>query len=182
LVPPDVGRVQGDGHGAEPHVEAADGAAVLVRSQHALAELRVALPGQRCGRRRGEGQPNHRQDVRVQGLGEVFLEQAGGDLRDQPRVAAQGRLHVRGEGAEGVEGQQLALGRVGVALPGLQGAGGGDGPDTIVLQEPEAVLGVVGLPRRAELPEHGRQVAVHVAECDRASVPAAPAADCVQHQ
>ena len=44
LVPTNMGRVQGDGHRPQPHVEAADGAAVLVGDQHPLPELRVALP------------------------------------------------------------------------------------------------------------------------------------------
>jgi hypothetical protein len=42
LEPLDVGRVQGDGHRPEPHVEAAHGTAVFVGGEHPLPELRVA--------------------------------------------------------------------------------------------------------------------------------------------
>jgi hypothetical protein len=57
LVPADVGRVQGDGHRAQPHVEAAHGAAVLVGRQHPLAELRVAFSQDSDATRAGERYP-----------------------------------------------------------------------------------------------------------------------------
>src|SRR5262249_16765786 len=43
LMPADVGRIQGDGHGAEPYVETADRTAVFVRCQDPLTETRVSL-------------------------------------------------------------------------------------------------------------------------------------------
>jgi hypothetical protein len=106
----------------------------------------------------------------------------GGDFSREGGVGTEGGLHVGGEAAVGIVGQQLALGRVGVALAGLQRAVRVDLPHAVVLEPPEGVLGVVGLPGRPELLEQWRQVAVHLAEGDVAPLPARPAAEGVQHQ
>src|SRR5262245_7760319 len=78
LMPPDVRGVQGDRHRSEPHVEAANGVAVFIGSQHPVAEGRIALPP---GYGRFERQPDRIQDVLMKRLREMFLENPRRDSR-----------------------------------------------------------------------------------------------------
>jgi hypothetical protein len=118
LVPADVGGVEGDGHRAEPHVEPADGTAVLVGGQHPQPELRVAFL--RSGFVRAEGEADCVQDVLVDGVREVALQQPGRDLRDEAGVGAEGGLNLGRKAACRVFREEVAFLCVGAALPRRQ--------------------------------------------------------------
>jgi hypothetical protein len=68
-----------------------------------LAELRVAPL--RGGGGDTEGEADRREDVGVDGLGEVVLQQAGGDLGGKGGPGPEGGLDVRREAPAGVAGQ-----------------------------------------------------------------------------
>lgn len=91
LVPHDVRGLDAHSDGADPQVETAYGASVLVRHEHRIAEVRVPLTSARCDH--VAYQADRVQDVPVQGLRKVLVEQHLCGFRDATGLGQQSLAH-----------------------------------------------------------------------------------------
>ena len=165
LFPADVGSLERDILSAEPKIKTADRTAMLVGSDHVAAKPWVTSPSGAAG---GVSKRNldRRQDVVVHGLREVSLEQRGGYIAEERRVPLQGLVDLRREPARDVMLDELALENVCIAGSALQAVLLRDQPETVVLETPERVLRVKGLPRGPELLQESAQGGIDLAVRD----------------
>jgi hypothetical protein len=63
-----------------------------------------------------------------------------------------------------------------------EGDGGADFPDTVILQMPDGKFGMVGAPRRPELLEQRRSIAINVRKGNIAGLATTPSAEGVQDE
>ena len=174
-----MGRVQGNGHSTQPHIEPVHGTATVVSREHSFAEGRVMSSTGYQGR---QVKAHGLHDVAMKFLGEVTLQKQPGDFAGRGGVGSQRRLDLFRETARRLIREKSTLRRIGVALLRGKQRGAADDPDAVARKPPKGVFGVVGLPRRTELLEQLSQVAVHVAERNVGQVTARPAAACVEQQ
>lgn len=108
---------------------------------------------------------------------EVAVEEGAGDALDQRGVAVEGRLHRRGELADGAGLPQLSRGGRGVPRPGRVVLVGHDLPHPVGEQVPERELGVVRLTGRAELDQQVAEPWLDVGVLERSAVAGHPPAE-----